>query len=126
MFIHFIQSFEYLVLIASFSIISSMASPLLADEFALRKDETVLYAGITLSSLSIINLAAYIIIRRTQNRFIPFSFFFLFLSPIKKTSYIWVIVRDVKSISNLEEPNGDVAIGLRERVLFQDFFKLTS
>ena len=126
MFIHFIQSFEYLVLIASFSIISSMASPLLADEFALRKDETVLYAGITLSSLSIINLAAYIIIRRTQNRFIPFSFFFLFLSPIKKTSYIWVIVRDVKSISNLEGPNGDVAIGLRERVLFQDFFKLTS
>ena len=77
MFIYFIQSFEYLVLIASFSIISSMASPLLADEFALRKDEAVLYAGITLSSLSIINLAVYIIIRRTQNRFIPLSYFLI-------------------------------------------------
>ena len=77
MFIYFIQSFEYLVLIASFSIISSMASPLLSDEFALRKDEAVLYAGITLSSLSIINLAVYIIIRRTQNRFIPLSYFLI-------------------------------------------------
>ena len=71
---YFIQSFEYLVLITSFSIIPSMTSPMLADEFALRKDEAVLYAGITLSSLSIIILAAYIIIRRTQNRFLIFSY----------------------------------------------------
>ncbi|XP_065069806.1 major facilitator superfamily domain-containing protein 8-like [Rhopilema esculentum] len=54
-----------------------MTSPLLAEEFALQKDEAVLYAGITLSSLSVINLAAYIIIRRTQNRFRERSILFV-------------------------------------------------
>ncbi|XP_065069097.1 major facilitator superfamily domain-containing protein 8-like isoform X2 [Rhopilema esculentum] len=59
----------FFVLYCDVSIIETMTSPLLGDEFALRKDEAVLYAGITLSSLSIIILAVYIIIRRTQNRF---------------------------------------------------------
>ncbi|XP_065069101.1 major facilitator superfamily domain-containing protein 8-like isoform X1 [Rhopilema esculentum] len=59
----------FFVLYYDVSIIETVTSPLLGDEFALRKDEAVLYAGTALSSLSIIILAAYIIIRRIQNRF---------------------------------------------------------
>eukprot|EP00795_Rhopilema_esculentum_P004340 gene4340-20552_t len=73
----FVTIFAFFVLCCDVAIIETMTSPLLAEEFALRKDEAVLYAGITLSSLSVINLAAYIIIRRTQNRFRERSILFV-------------------------------------------------
>ncbi|XP_065053595.1 major facilitator superfamily domain-containing protein 8-like isoform X2 [Rhopilema esculentum] len=63
-----VTTMAYYVLFSVFAMLETMTAPLIADEFALSKDKVVFYAGIILSSLAVIVLATFWVIKFASNR----------------------------------------------------------